>query len=511
MKGGSRVLLDMDMYIGSQQLMKKFDECLLKHGYTIEELVDKASDCLLKHIDGKSLSIVCGPGNNGADGLSLAIKLYQQGQHVKVFIFEDHEHLSQANAYYLQKCYDLSIEVYHFQAENLDQTLEHMKTSDTIVDAMFGFGLNSSPRGLYQGVIEGINQFYDKEVIAVDIPTGLDCNSGKPYQSVVSATKTITLSALKNGFLNPDSQYFTGEVIVEKLDLEDVSEEAGLYQLADEEYVSFILKDRIFDGYKGTYGHTCLITGSPEYKGAALLSAKSCVYSGSGITTVMSVPEVIQSLTHFCPEATAVIRAPILLKEDLAKYDALLIGCGLGQSLESYRYVIDVLEKTSQPLVIDADALTILSAHIDLLKTQKRDIILTPHLGEFRRLCDFKDDDDMLVVARDFALKYHVVLVLKGPYTIVTNGYESYRIFSGNKAMATGGMGDVLAGMITSFVGQGYSALQAAMLGVFIHGYAGDHLAETAYTVIPSKLIDYIPTAMHEIIKSNQQRLLKRN
>lgn len=150
-------------------------------------------------------------------------------------------------------------------------------------------------------------------------------------------------------------------------------------------------------------------------------------------------------------------------------------------------------------------ALTILSAHTDLLKQQNRDIILTPHLGEFQRLCPFDSQDDMLLVAQDFAKEHHVVLVLKGPYTIVTNGQESYRIRAGNKAMATGGMGDVLAGIITSLVGQGYPALQAAMLGVFIHGYTGDLLAKEAYTVIPSKLIEFIPKAMNNMIKSNPE------
>lgn len=499
------------MYIGSQFLMKKYDECLLKQGYAIEELVDKASDCLLKHMQGNAFAIVCGPGNNGADGLSLAIKLYQQEKNVHVFIFENSQHLSKANAYYLQKCYDLSLCVHLFKQENLDEMMQYMESCDTIVDAIFGFGLNSSPRGIHQSVIEGMNQLYDKDVIAVDIPTGLHCNTGKPYQSVVYATKTITLSALKNGFLNPDSRFFTGEIILEKLEAKDVSMDAGLYQMADQTVIFPLLKERVFDGYKGTYGYTCLITGCQEYKGAALLSAKSCVYSGSGITTVMSEESVIQALSHYCPEATTVLRPPIVQKEDFSRYHALLIGCGLGQSLDSYRCVIDVLEKTNQPLVIDGDALTILSAHIDLLKQQKRDIILTPHLGEFKRLCAFDDQDDMLEVAQSFARAYHLTLVLKGPYTIVTNGQESYRIMAGNKAMATGGMGDVLAGIIVSFLGQGYSALQAAMLGVFIHGYTGDILAENDYTVIPSRLIEYLPNTMNKIIKSNPKVTLTKS
>lgn len=488
------------MKIGSSQFMKQYDEYLLNHGYQINELVDKASDCLIKHMHGQRYCLLCGPGNNGADGLSLAIKLFLQGKQVTVYIFEDQNHLSQANRYYLDQCYALNLEVILLNEDILDEVILHMKDCDIIVDAMFGNGLNSSPRGLYQMVIEQINQLYDQEIIAVDIPTGLNCDNGKPYQSVVCATQTITLTALKNGFLNPDSTSFTGQVIVEELDVEDVSEEVGLYQLADQKMMCSLLKERRFDGHKGDYGRALLITGCHEYKGASLLSAKSCVYSGSGVVTVMSEQAVIDALTVYCPEVTTQLRPAVMRKEDFLKYQAILIGCGLGQSIDSYRHVIDVFSISHQPLVVDADALTILSSNLDLLKNQERDIILTPHMGEFRRLCEFDEHSDMLFVARNFALKHHVILVLKGPYTIVTDGQESYRIFAGNKAMASGGMGDTLAGIITSLLGQGYSGLQAAMLGVYIHGRAGDCLAKEAYTIIPSKLIDVIPQTMLQMI-----------
>lgn len=491
------------MYIGSQALMKKYDQCLLMHGYTILELVDKASDCLLKHIDYQKISVICGPGNNGADGLSLAIKLYEQGKDVSVYIFEDQNHLSEANRFYLDLCYEKRVRVILLHDFIIDEVMGYMRQSDVIVDAMFGFGLNSSPRGLYQVVIEEINQLYDLEIISVDIPTGLDCNTGHPYQSVVCATQTITLSALKNGFLNPDSQFFTGKIIVEMLDVEDNAEKAGLYQLADEKMICPLLKKRKYDGHKGTYGRVGLITGCLDYKGAALMSAKSCVYTGTGITTVISIQEVIDSLTLYCPEATTIVRPPVFRKEDFEKFDALLIGCGLGLSLDAYRYVIDVLSMSKQPLLIDADALTILSSNLDLLKKQDREIILTPHMGEFERLCAFSKEDDILEVASDFARKNEVTLVLKGPHTMITNGQESYRIASGNKAMAIGGMGDVLAGIIVSLLGQGYSALNACLLGVYLHGYAGDEVAKNAYTVIPSRLIERIPLSMDEIKKKS--------
>lgn len=492
------------MYVGSQTLMKRYDQCLLNLGYGIEELVDKASDCLFKHMhEYNSVSILCGPGNNGADGLSLAIKLFHEQKDVYVYLFKD-DHLSQANYYYLQQCYQNGIHVILLDESAIEDMKRQMQQCDAIVDAMFGFGLNSSPRGLYQSVIEEVNNLYDKEVIAVDIPTGLNCNTGKPYQSVVCATQTITLSALKNGFLNPDSVSFTGKIILEKLDIQDVSEEAGLFHLFEFSHATSLIKERLFDGHKGNYGRIGMITGCQDYKGASLLSTKSAVYSGSGVVTAITCQEVIDSLTVFCPEATTSLRPPILRKEDLEKYDTLLLGSGLGLDLEAYRYVIDVFSLSRQPLVIDGDGLTILSSNLNLLKQQERSIILTPHMGEFKRLCHFHENDDILFIAKEFAKKWNVTLVLKGPYTIVTDGENSYRVMSGNKSMSSGGMGDTLAGIITSLLGQKYSPLDAALLGVYIHGYAGDEIAKESYTVVASQLIEKIPFVMHKL-KSNQK------
>ncbi len=488
------------MYVGSQTLMKKYDQCLLELGYSIEELVDKASDCLSKHMEKYNhIVLLCGPGNNGADGLSLALKLHQMNKDVLIYIFEDKKR-SQANQYYLELCYENNIQIDLIEDMNIDNAICQMKYCDVIVDAMFGFGLKNSPRGIYQSIIEEVNQLYDQDIIAVDIPTGLDCNSGRPYQSVVCATHTITLSAIKNGFLNPDSVSFTGKVILEQLDVQDVSQEAGLYQLVDFKYASSLMKERMFDGHKGCYGRVGMITGCLDYKGASLLSTKSAVYSGSGVVTAITCEEVINNLTSFCPEATTSLRPPIFQKQDLNTYDALLIGSGLGLSLDAYRYVADVMSLSLQPLVIDGDALTILSSQLDLLKKQKRTIVLTPHLGEFQRLCPFEKNDDLLSIASSFAKQWNVVLVLKGPYTMVTNGKYSYRILAGNKAMSTGGMGDVLAGIITSLLGQGYNAMDASLLGVYIHGICGDEIAKQDYTVIASRVIEYIPCIMKMLL-----------
>jgi NAD(P)H-hydrate epimerase len=489
------------MYIGSQSLMKEYDSLLLQSGYTIEELVDKASDCLLKHfINSDHICLLCGIGNNGADGYSLAEKLFDLNKDVYVIVVGDINKFSQAATYYYQKCIQKGILIDHIDSHNFDDVIHKIKHYHIIVDAMFGFGLHSSPRGIYSSVIEEVNHLYDKEIISVDIPTGLDCNSGEPYQSVICATKTITLTALKNGFLNPDSAAFTGEIIVEMLNVKDISQQVGLYKLIERKDVHSLLKERIFDGHKGTYGRILSITGCSNYKGAALMNVKASVYSGSGVVTLMSDQDVNNALAIFCPEATSLIRKDILDEDDFKKYDSILIGSGLGLNNYSQLYLKDILIKSSNPLVIDGDGLTILSQNIDLLKNQNRPIILTPHFGEMQRLMPISKDDDVLAKVTEFAKENHVILVLKGPYTMISDGIHSYRIDSGNKAMSVGGMGDCLAGMINSFVGQGYEPIDACVLAVYIHGYCGDMLEKDHYTVIPSKLIELIPKAMKDLL-----------
>lgn len=484
------------MYIGSQKLMQKYDQYLLEHGYSIIELVDKASDCIIKHLYGQAIAFLCGPGNNGADGLSAAIKMHEKGSKVFVFVFSK-EKISKANQYYLDQCLLNHLDVTLISKENIDESIGIMKNCDEIVDAMFGFGLNSSPRGLYKEVVEQVNLLCHPCVRAIDIPTGLDCNTGQPYPSVIIATQTISLTCMKQGYLYPDSRYFTGDIVVEILDVEDVFEEVGLYRWVDEEMIASLLKERRFDGHKGNYGRVGLITGCDEYRGASLLSTKSCVYSGSGVVTTLTVPAVQDALSVFCPEATTLNRTIYGVND--RKYDALLVGSGMGLSANSEEIFNDVMKSLSCPTVIDGDGLTFLSKNLELLDYHVQDIVLTPHMGEFERLCAI--DDDIMMQASAFAKKHHITLVLKGPHTIITNGDVNYRNSSGNPAMSVGGMGDVLAGMITSFLGQGYSSIESALLAVYIHGSIADKLATCAYTVLPSRVIEDIPSKMKELMK----------
>lgn len=488
------------MYIGSQNQLKAYDQYLMDHGYSIYELIDKASDCLKSHFKVYDhIGLLVGPGNNGADALSLGIKLSNMGKDVKLYYVGDHHKFSSGNQFYFDMCENNNISLIQLSEDSLTSFQESLQDFEVIGDGFFGFGLNSAPRGLYATIISLINSHFDGDVLAIDIPTGLNCNTGQPYANTLYATKTIALSALKEGFLNPDSTTFTGEVIVEELDIDNPFEEAGLLRYFTIDDAKRMLKKRKYDGYKNYYGVDLLVAGSAQYKGAALLAAKGAIASGAGILHVSTAKEVADLLPLYLPEAISEVRPNNLSHEMMKKFDAICIGPGLGLDMDAYHCFLDVIEHSDCPLIIDADALTILSNNIDLLDRQKRPVILTPHLGEFRRLCAFSSDDDLMEVAVSFAKEHHCILVLKGPHTIVTDGQHSYRNASGNKAMAVGGMGDTLAGIMTAFLGSHYQAIEAAMLAVFVHGFAGDLVAQENYTVLPEALSKVIPHAMYLI------------
>ncbi|OUO72033.1 NAD(P)H-hydrate dehydratase [Thomasclavelia spiroformis] len=490
------------MYVATSKQMKAYDQALLNEGYKIEELVDKASDAILPHCrDYDKIVIVCGPGNNGADGLSLGIKLHLRARKVKLYCFGNPNKLSKANDYYIGQAQEIGVPITFMDEDDIQLFINDARKADVVIDAMFGFGLNSEVRGIAKTLVNEINNLYNVDIISIDIPTGLNPDTGIPYGEVIHANKTVTLTAVKQAFLNDECHVYTGEIAVELLEVKDLRRELKLAKLVNPLRIKHHLKPRDYYGHKGVYGKILHITGCDHYRGAALLSARAAVYTGSGIVCVYSSNKVIDALSTTIPECTSLIRNDVMDINLFDKYDAILIGSGLGLNEQSEQYVIDVLKNATCPLVIDGDALTIVSKHLDLLKDFKHSVILTPHHGEFKRLCDYEDELDMIEKVNQFALEYEVIVVLKGPNTIITDGKEIYRNITANKAMATAGMGDVLAGMISSFVGQGYSSKNAAILGTYIHGSCGDVIAENSYTVIPSKMINLIPKVMYRIIK----------
>ncbi|MDD8049353.1 MAG: NAD(P)H-hydrate dehydratase [Thomasclavelia sp.] len=488
------------MYVGTSIQFRAYDKALLDLGYSIEELVNMASNQLIKHFNNyNKVLIISGPGNNGADGISLALKLKAKGVKVKLFFLGEFDHLSSANRFYLTKAKEVYLDTTFLDEEGVIVLEKEIEDYDVVVDAMFGFGLNSDLRGISTSVVDIVNNNFDKDVIAVDIPTGLNCDTGLPYNSCILATKTITLTAYKLAFLNEETKIYTGDIILEKLDTKDLCEVQGLAKVINHQWVKYNLKPRKYYGFKGDYGYIVHITGSDIYRGAAILASKASVNTGSGIVTVCSTDKVLDNVTNTTPECTLLSRQD-LSSELLNKKDAILLGSGLSLNKEVFDLTIRVLSNVDAPMVIDGDGLNILSQNIELLENHRGPLILTPHIGEFKRFVSFDGEAQMVEKAYEFAKRYHVVLVLKGANTIIVDEEEMYRNPTANKAMATAGMGDALAGIIVSFLGQKYSPLNAAIIGTYLHGLCGDYVAKDNYTVLPTKLIDTIPYMMNKII-----------
>ena len=225
--------------------MKAYDQALLNEGYKIEELVDKASDVILPHcLKYSHIIIVCGPGNNGADGISLGIKLHIRAREVKLYCFGNPDKFSDANNYYVQQAQEMGVPIVFMAQEDMGLFKSDLQKADLIVDAMFGFGLNSPVRGLAKNLIDEINTLVDTDVIAIDIPTGLNPDNGIPYGSVIQATKTVTLTAIKQAFLNEECHQYTGEIAIELLRVKDLRKDQKLARLVSPAWVKRHLKQR---------------------------------------------------------------------------------------------------------------------------------------------------------------------------------------------------------------------------------------------------------------------------
>lgn len=293
------------------------------------------------------------------------------------------------------------------------------------------------------------------------------------------------------------------QVVDEGLDKLSSEEESSPYKLIEEADINAILMPRKPFSHKGTYGHALIIAGEVKTMGAALLTASGCLFAGAGLTTV-SVPESgLTALNTMLPEAMYLDRGHLIKVKSLKKYNAIAVGPGLGKLLEAV-CIVEELVALKVPVIVDADALNILSKREDLLLHLAKNSVLTPHLKEFDTLFGkHKSWWERLQTARAMGKKLGSVIVLKNQYTFIIDQQGDVLINpTGNPAMAQGGMGDVLTGLITGYVAQGYSAKAAAILACYFHGRAGDDLAQTHYTITASQLAAQIPVTVNTFLKS---------
>ena len=475
----------------------------------MERAASKCSQWIMKHYDVETIfKVCCGLGNNGGDGLAIARQLLDNGYKVEVFIInysDKHSHDFLINKKRLEDKYS------SFLMEVNDAShLPHFKTSDVVIDALFGIGLSKPLFGLAAECVNHINQSAE-EVIAIDVPSGLLADSYTDKgNSIVKATHTLTFQSPKLAFMFAENSSYVGNGHVLDIGLnwtEEIQNSSHAFYVT-EQSIKTIIKPRQKFSHKGTYGHSLLVVGSYGKMGAAIMSAHSLLRSGAGFLTVC-VPqcgyEIMQTST---PEAMTLVEGSEYLKIkelNVSSYSSIGIGPGIGTEKETQLSVKNVLESYNKPLVIDADALNAISLNKDWLSLIPQHSILTPHPKEFERLTKIAINDfERHQLQIEFSKLYKVYVILKGARTCITNPEgESYFNSTGNSGLAKGGSGDVLTGLITGLLAQGYSPLEAGLIGVYVHGLAGDITKEEKGEVamIPTDVIENIPNAFKQLIE----------
>lgn len=504
--------------------MKIFTSAQIKEldKYTIEhepvesiDLMERASRAITRGITQRwdqSVPVVvfAGPGNNGGDALAVARMLNEQGYQVQTFLFNISGHLSAECAENKQRLTDKKgIPLYVEVTQEFDPP--RLESGMLIVDGLFGSGLNKPLAGGFASLVKYINAS-DAQVVSIDVPSGLmtEDNTYNVRANIIKANLTLTLQNRKLSFLFPENQQFLGQLQV--LDIQ-LSEEGmrkidAQYTVIEESDIRQMLRPRSPFAHKGNMGHALIIGGSYGMAGAAILAAKAGLRAGAGKLTVHTPRRNVSILQTAVPEAILSIdHEEAIYSETVATEDfqAVGIGPGLGTMEQTGIAMIAQLRRTQCPVVVDADALNILASRHAWMQQLPKGIIMTPHPKEFDRMEGQSIDSfERMAKARMLAEKLQGYIVLKGHNTAICMP-DGHIVFNstGNAGMATAGCGDVLTGIITALLARGYKQREACILGVYLHGLAGDLAAQALgeESIIASDIIDYLPKAFLKIQK----------
>jgi ADP-dependent NAD(P)H-hydrate dehydratase / NAD(P)H-hydrate epimerase len=451
--------------------------------------------------------IFVGPGNNGGDGLALARMLSVNRYSVEVHYIPFSDKTSHDWDANMVRYKDETHAILNY-INNIDK-FPIISPHDVIIDAIFGSGLRRPVEGFAAEVIREMNRVPCTR-ISIDMPSGLfgEDNSGNNYDNIIEADYTLSFQFPKLAFMFPENYRFTGEwfVLPIGLSVDAIRKLQTPFYLLGKHDVLPLIKTRSRFDHKGNYGHGLLIAGSMGKLGASVLGALAALRSGIGLLTC-HVPSSGSQVVHSSvPEAMVKSDNSAEFISDIGntdQYSAIGAGPGLGSETETQKAIFKLITECQKPLVLDADALNILSANKEWLTLLKPGTILTPHPKEFERLAGKTEDGySRLTRQMEFSKKYKCTLVLKGAYTsITTNDGQVFFNSTGNPGMATAGSGDVLTGILLSLLAQGLTPENAALLGVFIHGLAGDIAAEESCceSLIASDIINCLGKAFNRI------------
>ncbi len=508
------------MKAATREEIREIDRASVEdYGISVNVLMENAGRAVCTAVVGKfpkaqKIAVICGGGNNGGDGFVAARHLAGKKKKVTVYTSRKIAKYSKQPLENLNSADKSGIPIVE-----IDANPSKISPCDLIVDALLGTGLESEVRKSDADLIDFINNSKCPR-LSVDIPSGIDANTGALLGKAVKADATVTFVVPKIGIsVHPGVEY-AGEIFVAGITTPHHLEEKIDCEITTYATCAKILNPRAVDSHKGTYGHTVILAGSVGKSGAAILATEAAVHSGSGLVT-LCVPKsvhpsaeqkVVEAMTEPLEESAGCFGKPSVAKakEILSGKSALVIGPGISTSEETAFFLSEIVSAVSRPIVIDADGLNILADNPGIFEKIGAEIILTPHPAEMARLCGKSTAEiqtDRVGEARKLAEKTGCFVVLKGARTIIASPRGKVFINpTGNPAMASGGMGDVLAGIIGGLLAQGYKPEQACVFGVFAHGLSGDIAAEKSggMAVRASKVSAALPAAFAKIRTSDE-------
>lgn len=472
-----------------------------------------------KNIKNKKIAIVAGKGNNGGDGFVIARYLSQKGIKTTVFLLAQSSEVKGDASANLELLAPMNIPVVEIpDQDSFSRHQTAMRHHDIWVDAILGIGLQSDVKGFFKEIIDFINHS-NKPVFSVDIPSGLNSDTAHPCGVCVHANATATFAFAKTGHILYPGAHYTGNLAVIDIGIPPhIADNVRPKQyLLTPDIIRTAIQPRSPDTHKGDTGHLLVVAGSPGKTGAAAMAAISAMRAGAGLVT-LGIPaslnailevQVVEGMTHPLPETGAGILGDAsfsTIMNLLSDKQCLAIGPGIGTALETRTLIHRIVQESTKPIVIDADGLNSLVGHTDMLKELTVPVILTPHPGEMARIVNTTAGDvqnDRISCARSFSEKFKTHVILKGAKTVIAHPDGTVFINqTGNSGMASGGMGDVLTGIISGFITQGYSPQSASHIGTYLHGAAADALAEKSGPIgfLATEVMDEIPDQIKKLI-----------
>jgi ADP-dependent NAD(P)H-hydrate dehydratase / NAD(P)H-hydrate epimerase len=502
----------------SGEMLKIEKEAESLYGLTTSELMERAGGAVAEEATRMTLLksnvlIVCGKGNNGGDGFVAARLLKARGYKVKVICLAQVDELaSQAREAFDRLPSDIEL-LMGYESERFDEALDK---TNLVIDAIFGFSLKGPVRGVALDAIDHINAA-KKKVLSVDLPSGLEADTGRVYDHTVEAAATVTFTAPKVGMvLHPGTEYI-GELIVADIGIpaEIIDVNSEIRVLESDEIMPHI-PVRTFEVHKKSVGQVLIVAGSRGMSGAAILAARGAFRAGAGMVAFAAPDSIVSTLNAGITEAIVYSQAetetgtlsPIAYEAILElalNFDVILLGPGLSTNPETIKLARRLIADIDNPMVIDADGLNALAGHTDLLTERLSQTVITPHPGEMARLYGVTTRDvvnDWIGYARRAMNDFDAVTVLKGSRTIISGIDETTINTTGNPGLATAGTGDVLAGMIAAFMAQRVNRYEAASVAAYLHGMAAD-IAVTEMnenSLMASDVVDYISDAIKYVI-----------